>query len=87
MKHKIIYFLVYQAGIANVFKVDQKSGIRTRVMQNAFGPCAQYCRGLKEAGQEVRPAWCNEAGDISKRPWSVSHFENAPFHEKFCLQF
>ena len=78
-KPNIIYFIVYQGGIANVFEVEQTRGNRKRLLQSDFRACENYCRGLRYAGKIVKPAWCNEAGDIINRPWSVQHFDNAPF--------
>jgi hypothetical protein len=84
---KVIYFIVYQGGIANVFSVNQKTGLRKLLVQNDFRTCETYCRGLKQGGCTVKRAWCNEAGDIRNRPWSVTHFENAPWNEKFSKDF
>lgn len=86
--NKPIHFIVYQGGIANVFKVNQnKPYNRTRLMQSAFSACENYCRGLRGAGATVKAAWCNRAGDIANVPWSVTHFDNAPLHDVFSVDF
>lgn len=82
------YVLVYQAGIANVFLCEnglyEVTG-RSRVTQNAFGPCEWFCRGLMEAGEAVAVAWCNKAGDITGDSWNYGCFDDAPFCEHFAL--
>lgn len=80
---KTTYALVYQSGIANVFRLDD--GRRTRVLQHSFGPCEWYARGLREAGKQVVLAWCNRAGDITHADWRYDSFEDAPFCESFTL--
>lgn len=82
---KLLFTIVYQAGIANVFKVEQSRPYnRTRLMQSDFRSCENFLRGIKAAGGHIRRAWVNEAGDIAARPWSVSHFDNAPFSDSFA---
>jgi hypothetical protein len=77
--------LVYQAGIANVFEVtsfnmsDFGRDAR-RIMQNAFGPCEWFARGLVAAGWTVCSAHCNEAGDIAGRKWTED-LPEAPFFD------
>lgn len=65
--------LVYQAGIANVFKVDSFNMAdtegRQRLLQHAFSACEWYARGLAAAGVKVGSASCNMAGDIIGQPW------------------
>ena len=88
------YTLVYQGGIANVFRhvPNQSLGIeenepkgssRERLFQGDFKSCENYCRGLIEAGGVVRRAWANVAGDVALVNWSFSNLENAPFSAKF----
>ena len=81
MKHT--HYLIYQAGIANVF-VDDAKGKFKRIMQHAFRPCEDFCRGLKYMGATVRVGWCNEAGDIINSAWNFKNLDNAPFSEKFA---
>jgi hypothetical protein len=80
-------FLVYQAGIANVFAVDCHNLNRfgrnaRRLLQGAFQPCEYFARGLAAAGVIVRTAHCNEAGDITESRWSED-LDAAPFNESF----
>src|SRR5690348_5829197 len=82
------YALVYQAGIANVFAVDI-NGLKPetrkktkRVLQSDFRGCEMFCRGLMEAGAQVRSYACNEAGDIQERVWSLD-LTSAPFSDQF----
>lgn len=71
------YTLVYQAGIANVFKG------RKRVLQHSFSNCETFCHGLIEAGAKVKTAWCNQAGDIAGSDWRFDNFDLAPWSEQF----
>jgi hypothetical protein len=75
--------LVYQAGIANVFRVTRTS--TDRIMQSDFTTCENYVRGLRDAGVNLTVAWCNMAGDIAGQPWNYDDFDRAPFSEKFPL--
>lgn len=84
MKHK--YFLVYQAGIANVFKVKafnlaDYGREAQRILQSDFQTCKAFCFGLAQAGAIVRTAHCNQAGDIIGSLWSED-LDNAPFSDK-----
>ncbi len=67
-------YLVYQAGIANVFRVDafslSKFTGRTRMLQSDFRSCEAFACGMEAAGAEVRSAGCNMAGDITLQDWS-----------------
>lgn len=79
--------LVYQAGIANVFRVKSftpKNIGRSayRVLQADFRTCESFARGLVEAGVMVRTMACNEAGDITNSDWTRD-LENQPFSDKF----
>ena len=82
---KTTYYLVYQGGIANVFKdvFSTTTITKTRILQDNFNNCEFFCRGLLQGGQVVRVAWCNEAGDIIDRIWHFGKFEDAPFHDEF----
>ena len=79
------YALVYQAGIANVFRVNcfnQANYGRnaTRILQLDFHTCEMFCTGLMEAGAKVARFYCNQAGDITNSRWDTTE-ENAPFTE------
>ena len=68
-------FLVYQAGIANVFMVksfnlSDYGRNAKRLLQSNFRSAENFARGLAAAGATIRTAACNEAGDISKSTWS-----------------
>ena len=77
-------FLVYQAGIANVFKVDSFNLAdygreATRLHQGSFDSARYFAQGMGAAGAVVRSAHCNEAGDIARRHWS-EEWDSAPFN-------
>lgn len=83
--------LVYQAGIANVFKVTSFNLAdygrdAERLMQGDFSSCENYARGLRAAGVNVKVAHCNMAGDIACQRWS-ENLEDAPFREAFASDF
>lgn len=78
-------FLVYQAGIANVFAVDSHNLSNfgrnaKRLMQADFQTCVVFCKGLAVRGSIVRTAACNMAGDIADQHWSED-LEGAPFSD------
>jgi hypothetical protein len=81
------FMLVYQAGIANLFQVEQFTlthegrGAR-RLYQGDFRSAENIAIGAKIAGAEVRTAGCNMAGDIIEREWTYD-LEILPFHDKF----
>jgi hypothetical protein len=80
-------FLVYQAGIANVFEVDcfnlaNYGREAKRVLQPDFRTCETFARGLAYAGWKVASAQCNQAGDIAEARWSAD-LDTAPFSDKF----
>ena len=82
--------VVYQAGIANVFRVeeflvDAAGGRRgaVRLLQGAFQSCEWFARGMLTAGCEVRSFACNRAGDVSGEVWSLN-VEDAPFYKAMC---
>lgn len=75
--------LVYQAGIANVFRVDcfnmcnfGRNAIR--LIQTSFNGAEYFADGLVAAGVKVGSCYCNECGDISEKVWKED-LENAPF--------
>ena len=68
-------FLVYQAGIANVFDVQclnlsSYGRDARRLYQGDFSGALAFVRGAAAAGAVVRTAACNEAGDIADRTWT-----------------
>jgi len=63
------YALVYQNGIANVFRYSEGRVTVFRVMQSDFRTCEAFAAGLLEAGANVEVRHCDEMGDIAKRPW------------------
>jgi hypothetical protein len=79
------YVLVYQAGIANVFRVDSLNlsdygREARRLYQGSFGGAVDFALGIGVTGATVRTAHCNEAGDIAQRQWSED-LNSAPFRE------
>lgn len=79
--------LVYQAGIANVFQVDNFcwSAIgrsERRLFQHCFRSCEDFARGLGAAGVIVSTMACNKAGDIARQDWSTN-LDEQPFSEQF----
>jgi hypothetical protein len=80
-------YLVYQAGIANVFKVRAhtlvpKGRNAARLLQADFRACENYARGLRDAGVVVRTAGCNMAGDIAEQVWT-DELDSLPFSGSF----
>ena len=73
--------LVYQAGIANVFRQDAPGLPKTRLLQGTFGQAEMFARGLKAAGVVTEVAYCNEAGDIMDSRWhfGLPALADAPF--------
>jgi len=76
--------LVYQAGIANVFRFTPETGKTTRLMQSDFRACENFIRGWRACGGLTQVAWCNEAGNIQERKWKFDDFDSAPFSESFA---
>lgn len=67
--------LVYQMGIANVFKVDRLTfdideRNAKRLRQGSFLYCEEFVRGLQAAGCHVGSASCSMSGDITNQPWA-----------------
>lgn len=83
---KRVIFLVYQAGIANVFAAPSNALMdfskRVRLLQSDFHSCELFARGMGQAGERVRTRACNMAGDIALQPWSLD-LENQPFSDRF----
>jgi hypothetical protein len=66
------YALVYQVGIANVFRLgtEGEAETSTRVRQDAYKACEVFCAGLIEAGKTVLVFHCDQAGDVANGEWS-----------------
>ena len=85
MKSKRTIYLVYQAGIANVFAKSANAGKPAecvRLMQSDFRSCEMFARGMGAADEKVRTMACNMAGDIAAQPWSED-LDAQPFSDKF----
>lgn len=83
--------LVYQAGIANVFRVstfNQAPHERhaVRLLQSDFRMCESFARGLAAAGVTVTTFGCNQPGDVTNAHWSED-LEGQPFSDKFSPVF
>jgi hypothetical protein len=77
--------LVYQAGIANVFRVNEfhlDASERTahRLFQGDFRGAVCFVEGAASAGANVKTAHCNLAGDIASASWSPD-LDDAPFSD------
>ena len=84
---KLRIVLVYQAGIANVFRVtsfnlSDYGRDAKRIMQSDFRSCEQFAIGCGYSGAIVKVAACNQAGDISRASWSTD-LESQPFSDKY----
>jgi len=80
-------FLVYQAGIANVFTVEAFNLApygrdAVRVYQGDFRGAEHIAHGMAIAGAMVRTAACNQAGDIVDATWS-DDLDAQPFSDRF----
>jgi hypothetical protein len=85
------FFLVYQAGIANIFEVDcaNLSGFgrnAKRLYQGDFRTAEAIAEGFGLAGGIVHTAACNNAGDITNDKWT-DDLDSQPFSEKFFPVF
>jgi hypothetical protein len=81
------YVLVYQAGIANVFRVTSFNLAdygrdAVRLVQSDFRSAEAFARGLAAAGGIVKSAACNRAGDIAREKWT-DDLDSQPFSDKF----
>lgn len=61
------YALVYQCGIANVFRLGGAE--LRRVLQHSFSYCELFCQGLAEAGYKVHVYHADVAGDAQVADW------------------
>lgn len=81
------FMLVYQAGIANLFKVDcfnlsDFGRNAQRIFQGDFRTAQYMAHGAGLAGAVVMTAACNMAGDIAKAQWT-DDLESQPFSKEF----
>ena len=79
------FMLVYQAGIANVFRVTAFNLAdfgrdAARIYQGDFRTAENLARGAGLAGAVVRTAHCNQAGDIVAARWHED-LDAAPFSD------
>ena len=84
---RLRFMLVYQAGIANVFRVDcfnlaTFGRNAKRVYQGDFKTAEAIAYGCGLAGAVVTTAACNQAGDIADAVWS-DDLDEQPFSDKF----
>jgi hypothetical protein len=79
------FILVYQNGIANLFRVPSfesyTEGANERVYQGSFSAAENMARGAMLAGAEVRIASCNRAGDIAELVWAQG-MSDCPFRDQ-----
>jgi len=81
------FMLVYQAGLANVFKVESANlsdfgRDAKRVFQGDFRSAEAIAYGAGMAGAIVHSVACNQAGDIAKSQWT-DDLEAQPFSDQF----
>jgi hypothetical protein len=78
------FVLVYQSGIANLFRVPSfdgyTEGANQRVYQGEFRTAEAMARGAILAGAQVRVASCNHAGDIAESVWAQG-LSDCPFRD------
>jgi hypothetical protein len=77
--------IVYQSGIANVFRVTSFNMAdygreAARLIQADFRTCENFARGLRAAGVTIRVGSCNQAGDIANSLWTAG-VEDCPFRD------
>lgn len=77
------YALVYQGGLANVFRIvyDKEKSYRHRLFQGTFSEAEHFARGIRAAGGFVKVYACNRTGDIRNLPWSTGDLD-APFKKE-----
>ena len=85
------FMLVYQAGIANLFRVDcfnlsDFGRNAQRIFQGDFRTAQYMAHGAGLAGAIVMTCACNMAGDIRCATWS-DDLESQPFSDKFAPVF
>lgn len=80
------FALVYQCGLANVFKVDSFSPTNDkrkakRIYQGNFTITAAICVGIAFCqNTEVATFSCNQAGDITESEWTLG-LDDCPFRD------
>lgn len=74
------FHLVYQAGIANVFRHESTP---QRVYQGDFRTAEAMCRGILLSHGEVKMWSCNRAGDITRETWTPG-LVDCPFRDNAC---
>lgn len=80
-----IFALVYQAGIANIFRIAKlspyaESRKAERIKQGCFDECFNVAVGLGIGGHKVRTFSCNVAGDCAGGSWAPG-LDDCPFRE------
>lgn len=88
---RLRFALVYQGGIANVFRVDSFNlsdcgRNATRIYQGDFRTGEAIAIGLGWAGAIVQTLACNKAGDIDRFHWT-DDLDSQPFSDKFFPVF
>lgn len=88
---RLRFMLVYQGGIANVFRVSCLNlspfgRDAVRVYQGDFRTAEAIAIGCGWAGAVVATAACNQAGDIQNEKWT-DDLEAQPFSDKFAPVF
>jgi hypothetical protein len=88
---RLSFALVYQAGIANVFRIDcanlEVFGRNAqRIYQGDFRTAEAIAFGLGMAGAIVHTMACNRAGDIIDATWT-DDLESQPFSVNFSPVF
>ncbi len=92
-----VYKLVYQVGIANVFRASKPdsegaSWHYDRVRQSDYHSCESFCAGLIEAGATVSVWHHDVAGDVSDphESWSEGpgdlwrEYKSPPIHALYA---
>lgn len=66
--HGEYFALIYQCGIANVFRIAPATGTRRRIRQSDFQTCEIYAAGLRDGrNREIWIGHCDKAGDIEQQ--------------------
>jgi hypothetical protein len=64
-----VFQLVYQCGIANVFKQINPLARGLRVLQASYRDCEMFIAGAREAGARTEVFHCDRAGDVAQMDW------------------
>lgn len=83
------FVLVYQGGIANVFRVNMYrfspyDRHAERIYQGDFHTAQSIVKGCALAGATVRTACCNQSGDVSNAWWD-ENYDRAPFSDQLKI--